>query len=69
MKHSYSYGTCNFTSRAAAHRYYAGYGFDANDVDSKITAGEIAIGEPTLKSDEKLGPIEDGGRYTVEVFI
>lgn len=58
-------GTCHFTSKRAACRYYADYGFDASDVARKIREGEIKIGAPAAKPGERVWIKHTEGRYHV----
>lgn len=59
-------GTPNFTSRAAAVRYYRDYGYEPYEVDLKISEGEIHIGRPTPGPGESIVLIDGGRRYAVE---
>ena len=56
----------NFTSRAAAVRYYRDYGYEPYEVDLKISEGEIHIGRPTPGPGESIVLIDGGLRYAVE---
>ena len=62
-------GTCHFVNRRFAMRYYRAYNY-ANDVsqvvDRKLKEGEIKLGPPKIKSDERTF-INDEGRFCIEV--
>ena len=57
-------GTAHFTSRIAAYKYYAVYGYNHNDVNKKINDSEIFIGKPIVNENEKIH-IDDDGRYFI----
>ena len=59
-------GTEHFINKNAAVRYYKTYGLAEHEVDDKIKAGEIKIGQPTIQQGEKLH-FNDEGRYVIEV--
>ena len=59
-------GTSYFKSFDAAFRYYKDYGFNYGDVQRKIQDGEIHIGKPTLKPNQKLVLNTEEGRYFIE---
>ena len=59
------YGTNYFASYTSARNYYALYGFHREDVGAKIKEKEIFIGQPQIKSNQRLSLDEDG-RYWVE---
>ncbi|MCA3186383.1 MAG: hypothetical protein INH12_00525 [Cupriavidus sp.] len=56
------YGTCHFTSKQAADRYYQQMGYSSADIP--LAEGNIRIGEPALREGEIAKPDEDG-RYHV----
>lgn len=72
------YGTHHFVSRTKAIRYYAKYdGVSATGlrradmrakyesyIDYKLAAGEIAVGQPSLKPGQTLH-IDSDGRYSI----
>lgn len=59
-------GTPYFKSRKAAIRYYKDYGFNAQDVERKLTEGEIYIGfPPYVQANETVFVID--GRYHIQV--
>lgn len=60
------WGTAYFVSLPAACRYYLPYGFSPRDVDEKIKAGEIHIGQPEVKPGQKLVIVDEGTRYAIE---
>jgi hypothetical protein len=66
------FGTCHFTTKAAAIRYYSNYnGYNRGnriEVERKIAEGEIYIGPPTLKPGETLSVIPGEDRYAIEGF-
>jgi len=57
------FGTCHFSSHAAAHRYYRAYGVSTAEVYHKINFGEIKIGPPARRHDEEVFLNEKEGRY------
>jgi len=59
-------GTLCFVSVMAAVGYYQTYGYDADDVQHKIEAGEIHIGKPSLQPGQRLILNEQEGRYFIE---
>lgn len=60
-----SYGTHHFVSLQAAIRYYKPYGNDKAEVERKVAAGEIAIGEPPAREGYRVSIIADEGRYAM----
>ena len=58
------YGTCNFVSIQAANRYYKSMGYNAADVDRKLSEGEIIIGKPETPEGMKL-MVNGEGRYVL----
>lgn len=60
-----THGTSYFVSLEAAYRYYAEYRLYPPDVRTKVEAGEIHIGKPTLLSGEKLIIIDNSQRYAI----
>lgn len=58
-------GTCVFSTRTAADKYYAKQGFSSADVQRKIDEGEIYIGKENV-----IGTIvqQVEGRYFVELL-
>lgn len=61
-------GTHHFNSMFAAIRYYAQYGYKREDVQAKLSRGEITIGEPR-QADGKPYPVcvaDCDGRYHIE---
>ena len=60
MSESY-YGTSNFRSFADAYNYYRPYGWDANEVNRKVSDGEIHIGRAkNLGNNETFSWDKDG---------
>ncbi len=57
-------GTCNFESTYKANQYYALQGFTKADVQAKIAANEIRIGQPKLEENETC-VINNEGRYVI----
>lgn len=62
---NYRYGTSYFRSKAEAIAYFKPYGYNAKDIATKIRAGDISIGKPTLKAGEKLDFDVREGRYFI----
>ncbi len=62
-----TWGTSYFVSRAKAIKYYGSqtYADPAYTVHQKLKDGEIHIGVPHLRSDERLSIIDDGTRYAI----
>jgi len=60
-------GTSHFNSFASAVKYYNQYGFDVEDIETKITNKEIFVGKPLLKEGEMLSTDNDG-RYQIETI-
>lgn len=65
---SMTVGTSHFVSEESAIRYYTDYGYsDVREaVTQKLRDGEIHIGKPPLKENQKLRVIDDGTRYAIE---
>ncbi len=62
-------GTSYFPNRWAAESYYSVQEFDpAAAVSSKLSAGEIFIGRPEIKENERLILLDGGLRYGVKTF-
>lgn len=62
-----TWGTNYFVSRALAVKYYSAYESDPERaVERKLADGEIHIGVPHLRSDERLLRIDDGTRYAIQ---
>lgn len=59
-------GTNHFNSRFSAYDYYAEYGYSRQDVDHKISSGEIHTGKPVVKEGESLILNNKEGRYFIE---
>ncbi len=59
------WGTCHFRCFVDACNYY--FDLSSKEVSEKIDAGEIAIGKPTIKSNEKLYLNYEEGRYFIGV--
>jgi hypothetical protein len=57
------WGTCHFRSFIDACNYYCD--LPSKEVSEKVDAGEICIGKPTVKSNEKLYLKTDEGRYFI----
>jgi len=57
-------GTCYFPSKCHAYNYYS-Y-LSRKEVDYKIRRKEIFIGEPALKTGQKLTTCDNGLRYQIE---
>jgi hypothetical protein len=55
-------GTCHFVSRRAAIQYYGSVVM----VDLKLSSGEIKLGRPEVKADERAF-VNDEGRYCLRV--
>lgn len=62
----YRVGTNNFPSVKAAEQFYAPYGYDEQDVQHKISVGEIMIGKPVLDDGLSLVLIDGGLRYAIQ---
>lgn len=62
------WGTCFFKDVKAAERYYKGYHYKdvKKAVQRKIDSGEIDIGLPPLKENEKLILNKEEGRYFID---
>lgn len=61
------WGTSHFVSRRAAERYYSATEADpAGAVARKLADGEIHIGPPALKPDQRLSVIPGEGRYQID---
>jgi len=60
-----SQGTCYFTSRQAAFKYYKKQGIPAEEVRDKIKEGAIHIGIPTTKEGERLVLNQEEGRWMI----
>lgn len=60
------YGTSHFVSRGFANLYYARQHEMRADVQRKLDAAEIHIGEPALKPGQRLSIIPGEGRYAIE---
>ena len=62
------YGTSHFISKSAAIRYYRQYHYDDTvmAVEAKIASGEIHIGKPRLKDNERL--IIEDNRYFIDII-
>ncbi len=58
-------GTSYFITRTAANEYYAEYGEEPIRVSHKLLAGEIHIGKPPLKANERLVMLDGGKRYGI----
>lgn len=58
-------GTSHFHTQALANEYYAKQGLSPDDVARKIADGEIHIGPPDIKDNERLILI-DGCRFAIE---
>jgi len=64
MKDPISIGTAHFVSIDAANKYYSEYGYTPDDVQQKLDAYEIFIGEPPVKIGEILR-VNNEGRYVI----
>ncbi len=58
-------GTAHFKDLRAAKLYYRDYGYDGEEVNAKLRAGEIFIGPPKLKDGERVILIDHYRRYAV----
>ncbi len=58
-------GTSYFIDLAAARAYYKDYGVSPADVARKVRAGEIHLGKPPLKPNERIVMLDGGKRYGV----
>jgi len=59
-------GTCYFLNLAAAYRYYKSQESDGDEVRRKLKDGEIKIGPPPLKKDERF--FLDDGQYFIQII-
>jgi len=58
-------GTHYFLSFLSAVRYYKPYGFDEADIQGKLNAGEIKIGNPPIRQGQKLVMIDRATRWAI----
>ncbi len=58
-------GTCHFNCFGSAWKYYNPLGVSHSELRKKIKRGEIVIGEPPTKKNEKVF-LNDEGRYIIE---
>ncbi len=59
-------GTNHFVSVFHAQKYYRNYGVGQEDVAEKVRNGEIKIGMPPRKANEKLVLLDLNTRYGVD---
>ena len=59
------YGTCHFTTKLAALKYYRKQGILRKDVEDKIKDKEIVIGRPVTPMGKKSVVIPDEERYAI----
>ena len=59
------FGTNHFVDFRSACEYYRNYGHDSGDVQEKIDAGEVVIGQPKIRLGQSYGKTQEG-RYWIE---